>query len=441
MSEIASESPEKASEGMRLSRVALFGMGDWGPSSASTAVLFFFPFFLTDIARLPPSLVALVVLIGGVWDALSVPMVGAMSDRTRSRWGRRRPYMLFGAIPFALAFAALWFIPPFTGAARAAYFALAYMLFDTMFACVQVPYASLTPELSSLDRDRTRLNAARAIVSMVGGLAAAALIPAAIGAFADKPTGYRTVMAVVGALGALPFLLLFSQVREKPQRETHAPTHPLADVRDALATPQVREAAVLYLICWVSVSVVASMFEYYITHALGLRGQLDVILGMVQLSALVCVAPVAMASDRFGRRTTLAVATFFWALILAALTVLPASQAKVGYVLALLCGPGIAASHVIPWTLIAESVDADEARTGRRREGAVYGVLGFAQKSGVALAVAGSQNVLGLAGYVAGAPAQSSAAKTAIRALFSAAPAVVLLVMAAVLFARRARAK
>jgi GPH family glycoside/pentoside/hexuronide:cation symporter len=422
---------------MPLSRVALFGLGDWGPSTASTAVLFFLPFFLTDIARVPPSLAALVILVGGVWDALSVPMVGALSDRTKSRWGRRRPFMLFGAVPFALAFSLLWVVPSWSGWARALYFALAYMLFDTAFACVQVPYASLTPELSSLDRDRTRLNAARAIVSMVGGLLAAALIPASIASFADKPTGYRVTMAFVGALGAVPFLLLFSTVREKSPEKPQEHAHPLADVRDVLRTPAVREAAVIYLVAWVSVSVVASMFEYYITHALGLRGKLDVVLGMVQLSALASVGPIAWASERFGRRATLATGTLFWAAILVLLALLPAERATVGYGLAVLCGPGIAACHVIPWTLIADSVDADEARTSKRREGAVYGVLGFAQKSGVAIAVAGTQSALGKVGYAAGAATQSDAVKGVIRVLFAAVPSVVLVLMGVALLARR----
>lgn len=422
---------------MPLSRVALFGLGDWGPSTASTAVLFFLPFFLTDVASLPPALVAPVILVGGVWDALSVPMVGALSDRTKSRWGRRRPFMLFGALPFALAFSMLWWIPPLSAAAKALYFALAYVCFDTAFAAVQVPYTSLTPELSSLERDRTRLNAARAIVSMVGGLAAAALIPAAIASFADKPSGYRITMSVVGALGALPFLLLFSTVRERARPQDDKHEHPLADVHDVLRTSAVRQAALIYLVAWVSVSVVASMFEYYITHALGLRGKLDVILGMVQLSALASVAPVAWSSDRFGRHRTLAFGALFWASILALLALLPADRATVGYGLALLCGPGIAACHVIPWTLIAESVDADEARTGKRREGSVYGVLGFVQKTGVALAVAGSQSVLARAGYSAGASAQSATVKTVIRALFAGAPAIVLLVMGAVLLSAK----
>ncbi|MDP3278199.1 MAG: MFS transporter [Deltaproteobacteria bacterium] len=438
MSAKASVTPsDSAANSLPLSRVALFGLGDWGPSTASTAVLFFLPFFLTDIARIQPSVAAWVLLAGGAWDALCVPLIGAWSDRTRTRIGRRRPFMLAGALPFALAFASLWWIPPWHGAARAVYFALAYLAFDTAFAAVQVPYASLTPELSLVPADRTRLNAARAVVSMVGGLVAAASIPAAIHAFEDRARGYAVTMAVVGLVGMVPFLILGTRLRERPARDQGPAPHPLREIRGALQTPAVREAALVYLAAWVTVSVVASMFEYFITHVLGMVGKLDVILGLVQCSALVSVPLVAWASERFGRRKTLAVGALFWSAVLFGLMLLPREHATWGYGLALLCGPGIAASHVIPWTLIADAVEADEKHSGRRREGAVYGVLGFAQKAAVALAVSGSQAVLGRAGYNASLRVQSEQVQFAIRMLFSLGPAVLLLVLAFAMVIRR----
>lgn len=424
-----------------LKTVAMFALGDWGPSTTSTAVLFFLPFFLTDVAHITAAQAALVLLVGGICDALSVPAMGAWSDRTQTRWGRRRPFLLFGALPFALAFSALWWVPNGDGLMRTAYYAIAYVLFDASFAAVQVPYASLTPELARRDDDRTRLNAGRAVVSMVGGLVAAACIPAGIAAFSSKPAGYRAVMAMVGTVAALPFLALFLVARERKQNadESSVGTKP-GSMFSVLAVREVREAAVIYLLCWASVSVVASMFEYYLTHVLHLVGKLDVVLGMVQLSALVSVAPIAWASDKFGRRRTLALGAGWWAIVLALLSLLPAERASFGYLLALSCGPGIAAAHVVPWTLIAESVEADAAQNGNRREGAIYGLLGLVQKGGVALSVAGAQSALSVAGYstnLAAGQSQSQSVQWAIRAMFAGVPALLLLGLSAALWARR----
>src|SRR5512135_525063 len=108
----------------------IFGLGDWGPATTSTAFMFFFSFFLTDVARLDPAFAAPVLLAGGIWDAINDPLVGVLGDRVRTRWGRRRPFFLLGALPFALAFVMLWWVPPWTSnLAKALYYALAYILF------------------------------------------------------------------------------------------------------------------------------------------------------------------------------------------------------------------------------------------------------------------------------------------------------------------------
>ncbi len=90
----------------------IFGLGDWGPTTTGTAFMFFFAFFLTDVARLEPAYAGLVLLIGGIWDAINDPLVGLLADRVHTRWGRRRPFFLFGALPYALTITLLWWTPP-----------------------------------------------------------------------------------------------------------------------------------------------------------------------------------------------------------------------------------------------------------------------------------------------------------------------------------------
>jgi GPH family glycoside/pentoside/hexuronide:cation symporter len=192
----------------------------------------------------------------------------------------------------------------------------------------------------------------------------------------------------------------------------------------------IRSVAGIYFLAWLAVNLVAAMFEYYLTHAMGMGAHLERVLGCVQISALASVPLVAWASERWGRARTLAAAASGWALVMIALATLPRGAVGLGYGLAVMVGPGIAAAHVVPWTLVTEAVDADARIAGRRREGAIYGLLGLLQKGGVALVLAGAQFTLGKAGYVANG-VQTDLVQWLLRALFGGVPAVLLGALAA----------
>ncbi len=118
----------------------IYGLSDWGNTTTTTIFQFFFLIFLLDTARLDPLYIAPVLLIGGIWDAINDPIIGILADRVRTRWGRRRPFFLFGALPFALSFILMWWVPPLTSQlAKAAYYTLVYILWDTTFTLVTEP--------------------------------------------------------------------------------------------------------------------------------------------------------------------------------------------------------------------------------------------------------------------------------------------------------------
>jgi GPH family glycoside/pentoside/hexuronide:cation symporter len=134
----------------RLTKL-LYGAGDLGFSLTDTTIGVLFAIFLTDVVGLSPGLAAAAVFLGRSWDYLNDPFIGHLSDRTRSRWGRRRPFLLFGFLPFAIAFSLLWWKPPLTApVSLAAYYGLAYLFFDTAATFVYMPYYCLTPELSRI---------------------------------------------------------------------------------------------------------------------------------------------------------------------------------------------------------------------------------------------------------------------------------------------------
>lgn len=397
--------------GERLPRriKTLFGLGDWGPTTTNTVVMFFFSFFLTDVARLPPAYAAPVLLIGGIWDAINDPLVGALSDRVRTRWGRRRPFFLFGALPFALSFAMLWWVPPWPDPrSKAVYYAIAHVLFDTALTIVSVPYAALTPELTRDSNEQTTLNGYRTVVSMIGGLVAAVTVPALVRMFPSPAQGYLVTGTLLGMAGAIPYFLLFFGIRERSDTFQQPFQHHPDDgfqIRHAwgvLRCPEFRTVLGIYAATWTTVSVVASLLQYYVTHCMKLGHRLDAILGTLQIASLASVPLIVWLARRVGKRQTYALGTSWWGLVMLALMFLPAGAPMLALLLAALAGPGIATAYVVPWSMIPDALEADAASSGVRREGIGYGILAFVQKASSALGLALVQGILHVSGYVSG---------------------------------------
>jgi len=144
----------------------IYGSGDIAFSLTNTILSVYFAIFLTDVVGLSASLAAAAIFIGRSWDYINDPLVGYLSDRTRSRWGRRRPFLLFCIWPFALSFILLWVHPPWHSQVwLVVYYALAYVLFDACFTLVSMPYTALTPELTENYDERTSLTSHRMFFS------------------------------------------------------------------------------------------------------------------------------------------------------------------------------------------------------------------------------------------------------------------------------------
>ena len=403
----------------------VYGLGDWGGSATSTIFIFFFAFFLSDIARLPLRYSGLVLLVGGIWDAVNDPLIGVLADRVRTRWGRRRPFFLFDALPMAVTFAMLWWVPPWGDLGRAAWFALAFILFDTAFTLMTIPYGALTAEITEDYDERTSLTGWRMALNLLGGLMAAFFVPVIVGVFTRQATGYFVAAAGFGLLAAVPYLMLFFTTKERftataPPRESL-----VASFVATLKNRAFRYIAAIYLLSWVTVNLVASLLQYYVTWWVRIPDQLEFVLVVVQGAAIACIPLVVLISGRLGKRGAYIVTAGWWAAVMLGLAVIPGTAHAFAYVLAGLAGFGVAGAQVIPWSMVPDVIEADEMISGRRREGAYYGVVTFFQKSGTAFVLGLVQWILGWTGYQPGGQ-QPASALLAIRLLIGVAPAVLL---------------
>ncbi len=378
----------------------IFGLGDWGNSSLTTIFGFFFAFFLNNIAGLQPIYAVPVLLIGGIWDAINDPMIGVFADKVRTRWGRRRPFFLFGAIPFGLFFILLWWIPPFESqSALCVYYSLVYILFDTAYTIVAVPYSALTPELTGDYNERTSLNGYRMVVSVIAGLVAAVAMPYFVEQVIDKKSAYLNVAIVFGILAIIPYFLLFFFIKEKFQNVSRDDFKLLKGFQLAWQNKPFRYAAGIYTTAWVAVSLAGALLQYYLTFWLRIPDQVDIILGMLMISTLVFIPLIVYLAKKFGKQNAYLLAVGWWILVMFSLFLLPPGFSPMIYFLIVGAGVGVAAAHVIPASIIPDVIDQDQLNTGYHREATYYGFIVFIQKSGSAATLALMQFVLSLSGY------------------------------------------
>ena len=174
---------------LRARTKIFYGIGDLGNAVVNSAVQFFLLKFYTDAALVLPSLAGNALLIGKLWDAVNDPLFGWFTDRTRSRFGKRRVFMIFGAIPLAISVALLWFVPPGDRILTFIWIAFTFVLFDTIWTLTNVPYYALTSELTDDYDERSSLTTYRMAMAVPAYLVGAALTPAIVGLFAVQRSG------------------------------------------------------------------------------------------------------------------------------------------------------------------------------------------------------------------------------------------------------------
>ncbi|HOR01255.1 MAG TPA: MFS transporter [Anaerolineae bacterium] len=421
-----------ASQSEKLPRRAklLYGLGDWGFSMTSTMLSVFFAMFLSDVVHLDLQLAAMAIFIGRSWDWINDPLVGYLSDRTRSRWGRRRPFLLFGAIPFGLGFAMLWWTPPLSSQLwLAVYYGVAYLLFDTLASLAYMPYFALTPELTLDYDERTSLTAYRMFFSIVAGLVAFVVPGMLIGAFQPENAGrVAWVGLLFGLTSALPLLGTFFGTRERREFQQQ----PQASVRQSLRAVFHNRpflfAVGVFLLTWMTVDLLQPMLLYFLKYWLNMEAQRDLILGTVFVVAALALPLWNWAVSHWDKQRAYVLGIGFLGVVLIVLAFLqPGVSLAFVVLLAALAGVGISAAHVLPWSIIPDAVEWDELQTGQRHEGTFYSLITLMQKIGASLVVPGALLLLDRSGYVPNAAQQAPEVLRAIRFLVGGAPALLLI--------------
>lgn len=197
---------EPLPEKLNLATKIAYGAGDMGPAITANLLVFFLLYFFTNVAGLPPGLAGSILAIGKIGDAINDPVAGILSDRTRSRWGRRLPWMLFGTIPFGIFFFLQWIVPNFSNDKVTndwglfIYYVAIAIFFNLAYTAVNLPYTALTPELTQDYNERTNLSSFRFAFSIGGSILSLLLEKFISAVYPDDPTQKYFILGIVSTL-------------------------------------------------------------------------------------------------------------------------------------------------------------------------------------------------------------------------------------------------
>ena len=376
-----------------------YGMGDAGCNMIGGAIMMFLSYFYTDVFGLTPALVGVLLLSVRVLDAVTDPIMGAIADRTQTRWGRFRPYLLWISFPYVIFSVLMFTTPEWTYNSKVIYAFATYFLMSLTYTAINIPYCSLGGVITADPKERVSCQSYRFIMVGVATLIlSSTLLPMAdwFGG-EDKAKGYQMAMGVLALIGLCMFLFCFATVRERIKPAVPSNDALKQDLRDVWKNDQwvrillltfcnvcpgfIRMAATMYYVVWVM-----EKSTHFATMFISLG-----VIGMMFGSAL--AKPL---TDRFCK-----LKVFFW-------------------------------TNSLNWALVPDTVDYGEWKTGKRSTGISFSGNLFFLKVGLAVAGAMVGFLLSAYGYDAGAAHQSETAIGGIILLFTVIPGVGYLITAGV---------
>ena len=408
-----------------------YGVGDLGINFYFGMATTYLLYFYTDVYGIAPAIAGSVLLIARVIDAIAYPVMGLIADRTRSRWGRFRPYLLFGPLPLALLTIGLFTTPQFSAAGKIWWAYGSYIAFGIAYTIVAVPYAAMTPTLTADYRERTTLSSVRMFCAFAGAWIISVYTPQFVAYFSSPAIGYEVVAAAYASVATLLLWLCFANTRELidvPQEAVSMRASFGALIGAMRGNAPLIVVILVFLCGLMSFTIRTTAAIYYFKYNLARPDLIGVYFGWtigVMVVGLLFVPRLAARFDKAGA-----------VIIGAALTIIggiglyftPYAQPLTVLFWCCVMAFGGSPVAVMGWSMTADAVDFAEWQTGVRADGVILASATFFQQLAGAFAGAGAAATLAWFGYVANA-AQSAASLDAICALMTLAPIAIMIVL------------
>lgn len=382
----------------------IYGLGDHSVNVALVALTAIFPFYLTEVVGMRIGLAGLVPLVGRAVDAITDVWMGRISDRTTWKAGRRRPYLLIGAIPFSLSFAWIWSAPSIENTTlEFGFYVGVYVVLSISMTIVAVPYQALLPELTSDYHERTSLATFRSMAAIFGTLVTLLLFQEIVTAFGGDSRAWSMTGGVFALWILWPWLPIWWVTYELPRTRSESNISTREYFRLIAENRTFRRLIALFSLGRVAIDLPMALFLHYFTYVMGRPEDFKWVMAVFLVSVVTAMPFWLRFSRDRDKKTTYLYGCVGWVLGLGCLFVnQPEWPFAITLVATAFAGAGYSAADMIPWSMVADIADEDEIASGERREGLYVGVFTFLRKLAGAVGVALAFLALDLVGFEPG---------------------------------------
>jgi len=412
-----------------------YGLGDTASHFVWDMVGFWILIFYTDTFGIPAAAAGTIMLIARFWDMLSDPIMGIIADRTSTRWGKFRPYILWMALPYSVLAILTFSTPHLGGTGKVIYAAVTYFLLMTVFTAINLPYSSLGAVMTADSYERAGLNSYRFVFAFVGQLivTGTALSLALFFGKGDQAKGYQITLILFGIISFILFMITFRSTRERIRPSKLQKASLKEDFRSLLKN---RPWLILFSVGIVSFIMfamqnlsVAYYFKYYVGKEAGV--QLFNVMGTV---ALIVMIPLSKPlAKKFGKRNVFLASSLSSGLFFCLIYVPGSENLWLVYVFNILAKMAYAPAVPLLWTMLADTADYSEWKSGRRSTGLVFSAATFAQKAGWGIGGALAGWLLAVFHFVPN-QVQTAAAITGIKLMISVFPGILYMACSILMF-------
>lgn len=380
-----------------------YATGDMASNLIFQMITMFLMFFYTDVFGLSAAAVGTLFLVARIWDAVNDPIMGIIVDKTKTRWGKFRPYLVGGAIPLAI-FATLTFtVPNVSGQWKIVYVYVTYIALGMSYTAINIPYSAMTSSLTQDGLERSSLSSVRMIFAVLGGLVVAGATNPLVAALGgnDPAKGYRLTMMIYSVIGILLFLICFATTKERYTAKSKQKVPFGESLKTITNNKPLLITTITFMLTLTASTLRSATVMYYFKYNLN-RSELSTLFLLISILSMVMgMFFVPAVSKKLDKKNTVKVGLIFCMIGLSGIFFSGYDNIVLIFIFAFITGFSAAFPTATAWAMVPDTVEYAEWKTGIRAEGTIYSLYSFGQKLGTALGGMISGIVLSVTGYIA----------------------------------------